>query len=151
VLLEEGTALRTGRHRGVLLGDGTDGGGGDRGGDRLDTRGGEDVRGFDGGGGLGGFELGDLGVGLGESGFQFLNLLVLGGGLDLSASSSADTLTTEASTVLRRSSRSAVRETTAASAALKRSSMVIYYCVGGKVKRPARTRPGLRQRTKPSR
>ena len=84
VLLEEGTALRTGRHRGVLLVDGTHDGGGDRSGDRLDTRGGEDGRGLDGGGGLGGFELDDLGVGLGESGFQFLNLLVLGGGIDLS-------------------------------------------------------------------
>ena len=46
MLLEEGAAFRTGRHRGILLGDGTFSGRGDRSGDRLDTGSGEDVSGF---------------------------------------------------------------------------------------------------------
>ena len=146
MLLEEGAAFSTDRHRGVLLADGTLNSLGDRGGDRVNARGGEDDGGFGAAGGLVGFKLGDLGVSLGKSDFEFLNLLVLGADSTLAASSSADTSTTEASTVLRRSSRSAVRETTAASAALKRSSIVIYYCGGGKVKRFARKPLGLRQR-----
>jgi len=80
MLLEEGAAFSTNRHRGVLLADGTDDSLGDRGGDRVDTGGGKDYGGFGRAGSLRGFELGDLSVGLGESDFELLNLLVLGSG-----------------------------------------------------------------------
>lgn len=83
MLLEEGAAFSTDRHRGILLADGTDDSLGDRSGDRVNARSGEDDGGFGRAGGLGGFKLGDLGVSLGESDFKFLNLLRVGSGLDL--------------------------------------------------------------------
>ena len=69
MLLEEGAAFSTYRHSGVLLADGADDSLGDRSGDWVNARSGEDDGGFGRAGGLGGFKLGDLGVSLGESGF----------------------------------------------------------------------------------
>ena len=83
MLLEEGAAFSTDRHRGILLADGTDDSLGDRSGNRVNARSGEDDGGFGRAGGLGGFKLGDLGVSLGESDFKFLNLLRVGSGLKL--------------------------------------------------------------------
>ena len=83
MLLEEGAAFSTDRHRGILLADGTFDSLGDRSGDRVNARSGEDDGGFGRAGGLGGFKLGDLGVSLGESDFQFLNFLGVSSGLDL--------------------------------------------------------------------
>ena len=83
MLLEEGAAFSTGRHRGVLLGDRTFGSVSDRSGDRLDTGSGKDVGGFDRSGRLGLLQGGDLSGSLGESGFEFDKLGVLAGDFDL--------------------------------------------------------------------
>ena len=83
MLLEEGAAFSTDRHRGILLADGTDDSLGDRSGDRVNARSGEDDGSFGRASGLGCFKLCDLGVSLGESDFKFLNLLRVGSGLDL--------------------------------------------------------------------
>ena len=83
MLLEEGTAFSTGRHRGVLLGDRAFSGLSDRGGDRLDTGGGEDVSGFGRSGRLGLLKSSDLGVGFFELRGELSQGGFLGGEFDL--------------------------------------------------------------------
>ena len=81
--LEEGAAFRTGRHRGVLLNDGTDSARNDRGSDRLDTRGGEDVSGFGRGRLSGRFEGGGFGFNSLKGFGQGSDSRILDAGLDL--------------------------------------------------------------------
>ena len=62
MLLEEGAAFSTDRHRGILFADGADDSLGDRGGNRVNAGCGKDDSGFGRRSGLGGFEFHDLSV-----------------------------------------------------------------------------------------